>query len=194
MKKKELLKEIKDEVLSLTTSPLYEYRKENGSFPVIGEGDHDAKLMFIGEAPGAEEAKRGRPFCGTAGRLLDWCLQEIGFDRADAYITNIVKDRPPRNRDPSSEEIEIYVPFLDRQIEIIKPQIIAPLGRFSAIYIMAKFGFEKEILPITKMHGKVFFVDGLKIIPLLHPAAAIHNPHQKDLLLQGFKTLQKEIL
>lgn len=194
MKKSELLREIKNEVVELKNSPLYAYRVECESFPVIGEGNHDAKLMFIGEAPGSQEAKKGRPFCGTAGKLLDWCLEEIGFERGDAYITNIVKDRPPNNRDPSTEEIELYAPFLDRQIEIISPQIIAPLGRFSAIYIMNKFGLEKELLPITQMHGKVFSVNDLKIIPLLHPAAAIHNPHQKELLLQGFKTLQKEIL
>ena len=194
MKKSNLLEKIKKDILSLNSSPLYAYRIESGSFPVIGEGNHDAKLMFIGEAPGAREAKTGRPFCGTAGKLLDWCLDEIGFNRSDAYITNIVKDRPPQNRDPSPEEIEVYVPFLDKQIEIIKPQIIAPLGRFSSIYIMKKFGLVREILPITQMLGKVFSVDKFKIIPLLHPAAAIHNPHKKDILLQGFKVLQKEVL
>src|SRR5687768_17220991 len=108
------LKRIKDEVLALSTSPLFEYRKSNGYFPVIGEGDHDAKIMFIGEAPGENEAKTGKPFCGRAGKVLDDLLNSVGIDREDVYVTNIVKDRPPKNRDPLPEEIELYAPFLDR--------------------------------------------------------------------------------
>ncbi len=194
MTKKELLREIKEQVLDLNESPLYKERVANGAFPVIGEGDHDAKIMFIGEAPGANEAKRGRPFCGTAGKVLDWCLQEVGIERESTYITNIIKDRPPNNRDPYPDEIELYAPFLDRQINIIKPETISPLGRFSAAYILTKFGLEKDILPITQMHGKVFFAKtnygDIKIVPLLHPAAAVHNPHQKETLLQGFKSIK----
>ncbi len=195
MDKDNLLREIKEEVLHLESSPLYKERVSNGVFPVIGEGDHNANLMFVGEAPGHHEAKQGRPFCGSAGKLLDHCLEEIDFERKNAYITNIIKDRPPNNRDPYPEEIKIYAPFLDRQINIIQPRIIAPLGRFSAVYLLTKFGLEKEICPITRLHGKVFLTKldygEIKVVPLIHPAAAIHNPHQKDFLLSGFKKLSE---
>jgi uracil-DNA glycosylase len=137
--RKELMRKIKDEVVALKESPLYEFRVENKNLPVIGEGSHFAKIMFIGEAPGRNEARTGRPFCGRAGQILDELLNTVGIKREDIYITNIVKDRPPQNRDPSPEEIQIYGPFLDRQIEIIQPKIIATLGRYSMYYIMPKF-------------------------------------------------------
>ena len=105
--KHERLKKIRDEILNLTASPLYPYRTKNNYLPVIGEGNHDAKIMFIGEAPGKNEAETGRPFCGAAGKVLDELLRDIGIARADVYVTNIVKDRPPENRDPLPEEIEI---------------------------------------------------------------------------------------
>lgn len=138
----EELKKIKDEILDLKESPLYAYRVENKYFPVIGEGNHSAEIMFIGEAPGENEAKTGRPFCGRAGKVLDALLQEISIERKDVYVTNIVKDRPPGNRDPLPEEISIYAPFLNRQIEIIKPKVVATLGRFSMVYIMNRYGLE----------------------------------------------------
>ena len=108
------LKKIKDEVVALVASPLYAYRVDNDYLPVIGEGSHSAKIMFVGEAPGKNEAKTGRPFCGRAGKVLDNLLASVGIDRQDVYVTNIVKDRPQGNRDPLPEEIEIYAPFLDR--------------------------------------------------------------------------------
>src|SRR4051812_29063692 len=119
-----LLKEIEDEVMNLKSSPLYSERIKNKVFPVIGEGDNFAKIMFIGEAPGKNEAATGRPFCGAAGRILDELLASVNISRKDVYITSIVKDRPPFNRDPLPEEIESYGPFLDRQIEIIQPKFI----------------------------------------------------------------------
>ncbi|CAN5147840.1 hypothetical protein BH11PAT1_BH11PAT1_5670 [soil metagenome] len=112
--KTEQLRLIRDEVWNLSTSPLYSYRKSQKYYPVLGEGNHDANLMFIGEAPGATEAKQGRPFCGAAGKILDELIKSIGLKRNDVYITNIVKDRPPQNRDPLPEEITAYSPFLDR--------------------------------------------------------------------------------
>src|SRR3989344_8123108 len=123
--KTDMLRAIRDEVLALTESPLYSYRVENNYHPVIGEGSHDARVMFIGEAPGKNEALKARPFCGAAGKILDELLGSIGVKREDVYITNIVKDRPPENRDPTPEEIGMYAPFLDRQIDIIAPKIIA---------------------------------------------------------------------
>ncbi|MEK9183760.1 MAG: uracil-DNA glycosylase, partial [Patescibacteria group bacterium] len=104
----DLLKQIRDEVLNLKKSPLYKYRTQNKFFPVIGEGSDYAKIMFIGEAPGKNEAKTGRPFCGAAGKILDELLVSVKILRSDVYITNIVKDRPPMNRDPLPEEIKIY--------------------------------------------------------------------------------------
>ncbi len=193
MTKTELLKKIKEEVINLRESPLYEDRKKNKFFPVIGEGNHDAKIMFIGEAPGAREAATGRPFCGSAGRVLDECLQRAGIERKDVYITNILKDRPPGNRDPLPKEIAIYSSFLNRQIEIIQPKIIASLGRFSTEYILKNFDLEEKIKPITLLHGSFINAktsyDVVKILPLMHPAVAIYNQSKKDLLMKGFLAL-----
>ncbi len=106
--------------------------------------------MFVGEAPGKNEALTGKPFCGAAGKILDELLATVGINRADIYITNIVKDRPPENRDPSPAEIESYGPFLDRQIEIIRPKVIATLGRYSMVYIMNRLGLGSELVPISR--------------------------------------------
>jgi uracil-DNA glycosylase len=193
--KTEQLRKIKDEILVLSESPLYSYRTENNYFPVIGEGSHDAQIMFVGEAPGENEAKTGRPFCGRAGTILDELLQSVGVERKEVYITNIVKDRPPKNRDPLLDEIDLYAPFLDRQIEIIKPKVIATLGRFSMGYIMNRYGLEWELGPISSLHGKIFetempWGDKVKIVPLYHPAAAIYNQSLKETLVEDFKVLK----
>src|SRR3989338_2599565 len=150
------MKEIRDELVKFETSPLYQYRKKNNYFPVVGDGSHMAKIMFIGEAPGKNEAIEARPFCGASGRLLDEMLASINIKRQDVYITNVVKDRPPENRDPSPFEISLYAPFLDRQIDIIQPKVIATLGRFSMDYIMTRFDLKDELKSITNMHGKEF--------------------------------------
>ena len=183
------LKQIKDEVVELSISPLYADRITHKYFPVIGEGNHEAKIMFIGEAPGENEAKTGKPFCGRAGKVLDDLLASVDINRKNVYVTNIVKDRPPANRDPLPDEIKIYAPFLDRQIEIIKPKVIATLGRFSMQYIMNRYGLEWEIAPISILHGKVFDTEKFKFIPLYHPAAAIYNQHLLDTLKEDFKVL-----
>ncbi len=188
--KERALKAIKDEILGLVSSPLYKERIKNKYFPVIGEGNHSAWIMFIGEAPGENEAKTGRPFCGRAGKVLDELLVSAGIERKDVYVTNIVKDRPPGNRDPLPDEIEIYAPFLDRQIEIIKPKVIATLGRFSMQYVMSRYGLEFELDSISKLHGKVFTTDKFKVVPLYHPAAAIYNQHLLDTLKEDFKVLK----
>ena len=193
-KRSDALENIREELLRLKNSPLYKYRIENGYLPVVGEGSNFAKIMFVGEAPGKNEAKTGRPFCGAAGKILDELLQSIGLDRKDIYITNIVKDRPEENRDPSPEEIEIYAPFLDRQIEIIQPQIIATLGRYSMEYIMEKYKLSLDLEPISKAHGKSYKAKAsygdIKIIPLYHPAAAIYNQHLKSTLIKDFEVLK----
>lgn len=191
--KTELLRQIKDEILNLKQSPLYKYRTQNKFFPVIGEGSHNAEIMFVGEAPGRNEAQTGQPFCGAAGKILDELLASAGILRQNVYITNIVKDRPPMNRDPLPEEIKIYGPFLDRQINIIKPKTIATLGRYAMGYIMVKFGLESQLKAISLMRGKTFVAEAsygkINIVPLYHPAVAVYNVHSKDILKKDFQIL-----
>ena len=191
--KTEQLKQIRDEVLELTTSPLYAFRKKQGYFPVIGQGNHDASIMFIGEAPGRNEAMSGKPFCGAAGKILDELLSSVNIQRDSVYITNIVKDRPPQNRDPLPEEIAVYAPFLTRQIAIIQPSIIATLGRFSTAYLMEQYNLQHELQPMGILHGRVFELPlSAKphyLIPLYHPAAAIYNRSLIDTLKKDMATL-----
>lgn len=189
------LKEIEDELLCLKKSPLYNYRNQNKYFPVAGEGSHNADIIFIGEAPGRNEAQTGRPFCGTAGKVLDKLLCSVGINREDVFITNIVKDRPPENRDPSAEEIEVYGPLLDRQIETIRPKIIATLGRYSMAYIMEKFGLGEELGTIGELHGKEFSANSsfgpIKLAIFYHPCAAVYDPRKIDMLKKDFQILKK---
>lgn len=191
--KYEAMKQIRDEVMNLSDSPLYQFRTAHHYLPVIGEGSHDARIMFIGEAPGKNEAQTGRPFCGAAGKTLDSLLESIGIPRKDVYITNIVKDRPPENRDPLPSEIEAYGPFLDHQVEIIQPKIIVTLGRYSMQYIMRKFDLEFELTPISRAHGKSYEADAsygrVHIIPQYHPAAAIYNRELIETLTEDFKII-----
>lgn len=190
------MKEIRDELLVFKKSPLYKYRVDNGYFPVVGEGSHLAKIMFIGEAPGENEAKTARPFCGRSGKFLDKMIESIGGKREDVYITNIVKDRPEENRDPSQEEIDLYGPFLDRQIEIIEPKVIATLGRFSMVYILDKYSVDAP-RAIGSAHGKEFIAETgygkVKIVPLYHPAVALYTASKRDELLKDFEILKKYI-
>lgn len=192
----EALKKIKDELLHLTASSLYADRVKNKVFPVIGEGSHFATIMIVGEAPGANEAKQGRPFVGASGKFLNELLESVGIKREDVYITNIVKDRPPQNRDPLPEEIELYGPFLDRQIDIIQPKIIATLGRFSMVYIMKKFKLDEIIEPISAAHGKAYKAEAsygtIEIFPLYHPAVALYNGSMRPVLKKDFEILKRE--
>ena len=191
----EKMKEIRGELLDFKESPLYQYRVKNKYFPVVGEENHMARIMFIGEAPGKNEAETARPFCGRSGKLLDEMLASINLNRKDVYVTNVVKDRPPDNRDPTVEEINLYAPFLDRQIEIIQPKVIATLGRFSMDYIMIRLGLASQLQSISNMHGKEFVAQAsygsVTIIPLYHPAVALYNGSNKETLLQDFQTLKK---
>jgi uracil-DNA glycosylase family 4 len=190
----EALREIRDSVVNLTRSPLYAERIKNGVHPVIGEGSHWANLMFVGEAPGRTEAATGRPFVGAAGKILNELLAAVEIDRANVYITNIVKDRPPFNRDPLPEEIDAYGPFLDAQINIIQPTVIATLGRYAMGYIMTKFELGHQLKPISAMHGRTFVAQAaygpITIVPLYHPAVAVYNRNTKDTLLKDFQVLR----
>ena len=193
-KKEELLKQIKDEVVALKDSPLYKERVKNKVFPVIGEGNHQAHIMFVGEAPGKSEAATGRPFCGAAGKVLTQMIEHIGLTRPDVYITNVVKDRPPENRDPFPEEIALYGPFLDRQIDAIQPKFIATLGRHSMGYVMQKFGLSGELKSISQIHGKMFngktSYGEIKIVPLYHPAVALYQASLKEQMFRDMESLK----
>ncbi len=187
------LKRIRDKIVTLKDSPLYEYRRNNEYVPVIGQGSHQAGIMFIGEAPGENEAKTGRPFCGAAGRILDELLNSVGLKRDEVYITNVVKDRPPGNRDPKPEEIKLYTPFLVKQIEIIQPQVVATLGRFAMKFIMKEYGLKNELGKISDLHGQVFSLDlkygQVYLVPLYHPAVALYQHSMKQTLKKDFQVL-----
>ena len=149
---------------------------------VPGEGPANADIMFIGEGPGFHENHQGRPFVGAAGQFLDELLKSIGLKREDVYITNVVKCRPPGNRDPLPEEIEACKQYLDRQIAIIKPKVIVTLGRFS----MAR-AFPNA--KISAIHGQPRKIDGIVYVPMFHPAAALHQPSLRKTVEEDFKQL-----
>lgn len=191
------MRQVKDELVALNVGELAVLRKQTNMFPVIGEGSHEAQIMFVGEAPGKNEAAQGRPFCGAAGKVLTAMIEHVGLKREDVYITNVVKDRPPENRDPSPGEIELYAPFLDRQIDILQPKVIATLGRFSMAYIMDKFGLGAELKPISQIHGKLFDAKAsygdIKIITLYHPAVALYNGGMRQQLFKDFEIVKQFI-
>lgn len=192
MSKQDHLKTIEGEVKACRKCDLWKSRKN----PVAGEGNSDAAVIFIGEAPGYWEDVRGRPFVGAAGKLLDEMLLGIGLSRSEVYIANILKCRPPDNRDPLPFEVEACTPFLDRQIQIIEPRLIVPLGRHSTSYILSKAGL-KDVEGITRLRGKVYAVDvlGLRVfvIPTYHPAAALYNAKYRDGLEGDFQLLGLEL-
>jgi uracil-DNA glycosylase len=154
---------------------------------VFGTGDPRARIMFIGEAPGKNEDLTGEPFVGAAGKLLDELLASIGIDRAEVYITNMVKCRPPGNRDPEPIELETCSPFLARQIELIDPVVIATLGRFSAHYVL------QTDAPISALHGRLFRVQGRRVVPIYHPAAALYDGSKRVVLQEDFRKLRAVI-
>jgi DNA polymerase len=153
--------------------------------------------MFVGEAPGKTEAETARPFCGRSGKLLDEMIAHIGLKREDVYITNVVKDRPQDNRDPLPSEIELYAPFLDRQIDIIQPKVLVGLGRFSGVYLMNKLGIGDQVTSISAMHGKEYKAQAsygpVTIVPLYHPAVALYDGSKKSELMKDFEVLKKYI-
>lgn len=191
------IKKLYAELLDLKQSPLYPYRIKNGYKPVLGAGSLDARVIFIGEAPGKNEALSGLPFVGASGRILDELLGSIELKRQDVYITSILNDRPPENRDPLPREIKIYAPLLLRQLEIIKPRVIATLGRYSMNFIMNEFGIASNLEAISLAHGKAYRATcawgEVTIIPLYHPAVALYNGSTKATLLKDFKALKKQL-
>ncbi len=152
---------------------------------VFGSGNENASLMFVGEAPGRAEDAQGLPFVGPAGKLLDTLLGGIGLRRADVYITNVVKCRPPGNRDPNPEEIDACNLFLKSQISIIKPKIVCALGRIAASVLLGRN------VQMTKMHGQKFPVPGFFVVPVYHPAAALRNPATVSVIEEDLSLLRR---
>ncbi len=189
------LKAVKEAVQSLKESPLYAYRVKNNYKVVFGEGSVCAKVMLIGEAPGKNEAQAGRPFVGAAGRVLNNLLSSVGLNREDVYIANVVKDRPPQNRDPDTEEVALYSPFMKQQIEIIQPRVIVTLGRFAMDFILAFFNLPKQGKKIGVLHGKLLEGDmgygKVSILPLYHPAAGFYNDEVKKALQEDVQAIKQ---
>lgn len=198
MTKQELLDELKQKMQKDVSLPL----REGATQLVFGEGNCDTELYFLGEAPGYFEDKQGRPFVGLAGKLLDQLIESIGYKRADVYISNVVRFRPPANRDPLPEEIEAFRPYVDEEINIIEPKVIVTLGRFS----MNKFLPEVRI---SGVHGKVFKVPfdlqsrsqgkplvadatrgEVTVIPMYHPAAALRSTQIMTAIKEDFAKIK----
>ncbi len=192
MGKAEELEQVKQRILTEMVCPL----KDAAKNLVFGKGNPDAPILFIGEAPGEKEDEQGIPFVGSAGKELDKLLRSIGLTLDDAYIANILKYRPPNNRDPSVEEIYRHTPYLIEQIKIIRPKIICTLGNYSTKFVLASFNIPamKKIAGITLLHGKVnhISIDGMDftVIPLYHPAAMLYNPRLRETLAQDFLAMQ----
>ncbi len=157
------------------------------NLPTIYCGSFESKIMFIGEAPGKNEDETGKPFCGRAGKILEELLESIDLKREEVYITNIVKCRPLKNRDPKEEEIQKCEYFLEKEIEILKPKIICPLGRYSSKLILKKY--LNKSLEIGDVHGKIFKAGKMLIIPMYHPAAAIYDYKKIKVLKKDFKNI-----
>ena len=172
------LEEIAQRVRACNDCPLGNSRTN----AVPGEGPANARIMFIGEGPGFHEDKQGRPFVGPAGGFLEGLLESIGLSREDVFIANMVKCRPPNNRDPLPAEITACSKYLDRQIELINPGLLVTLGRFS----LGKF-FPKET--ISKARGKVRNVEGRNVYPVMHPAAALHRQELRSVIEGDFKAI-----
>ncbi len=185
------LKQINEETLGCQKCALAKTRTN----VVVGEGNPRADIMFVGEAPGANEDKHGRPFCGRAGEVLTELLARVGLNREDIFIGNILKCRPPGNRNPLQDEIKACGPYLDEQIRLIKPKILCCLGNFSTKYIMTKAGLAEHIQGISKIRGQIFthkaFFGSIKIIPLYHPAVVTYNMNMKSVLEKDFDLLKQ---
>lgn len=179
----DVLAQIADEVSVCTRCTLHHSRKN----AVPGEGPSNATIMFIGEGPGFHENEQGRPFVGAAGNFLVELLAGIGLKREQVFIGNVVKCRPPNNRDPMPEELSACSDYLERQIRAINPKVIVTLGRYS----MARF---LPTAKISDVHGQSYLIKGRLIVPMYHPAAALHQPSLKSVVIQDFASLPNLIM
>jgi len=174
------LKLLKSKCSFCTACPLYKGRTKT----VFGEGNVDSPVVFIGEAPGANEDKQGKPFVGAAGSIYNEALNSIGFNRGDVYTTNVCKCQPPGNRVPSTEEAEICKRhFLMKEIRLINPKVVVPMGNTACLHILGKTG-------ITSFHGKVIEKNGITYLPTFHPAAVIYNRITIEYLVKDFRIVR----
>jgi len=184
LNKQSLLDQIREELGDCTRCKLHRTRKNI----VFGEGNPDAKLMIVGEAPGADEDVQGHPFVGRAGQLLTRIIEAIDLKRSDVYIGNILKCRPPSNRNPEEDEIFVCMPFLKKQIEAIDPDIICTLGNFATQSLLqTKTG-------ITRLRGKFHALDGRKVMPTYHPSYLLRNQAKKRETWEDMKMVRAEYL
>ncbi len=186
MTKLQKLQELKTSLENNSSLPL----RATATQLVFGEGDPNAQVYFLGEAPGRFEDQSGRPFVGQAGKLLEKLLVGIGLTREDVYITSVVRFRPPNNRPPTPTEIAAFAPYVDEEIKIISPKLIATLGRFSLNKFMPD-------VKISEVHGKIFDINyqgqNLKLLPLYHPAAALRATKIKNILTADFKKIEEAL-
>jgi len=177
------LEALKKKALSCTGCGLYKTRRN----VVFGAGSPKAKLMFVGEAPGMQEDLQGFPFVGRAGALLTKIIESIGLTRKDVYIANVLKCRPPENRNPSPEEIITCEEYLVKQITLIKPDVLCALGKFAAQTLL------RSTETISRLRGKFYDYHGAKLIPTFHPAYLLRNPGDKRLVWEDMKKIRKEL-
>ena len=192
--KKELLEELKEKILK-EQLPL----RESAKNMVFGKGNEEAKIFFIGEAPGENEDLQGKPFVGQAGKELDKLLHSINLSLELVYIANILKYRPPNNRNPNKKEIESHTPFLIEQIKIIQPKVIITLGNYATKFVLNNFNAEgmNKVLGIAQLHGqfKEIQLDSMhfKVMPSFHPAAILYNPNLRKEIEKDFQKIKELI-
>lgn len=190
---REELARIAEEIAHCKKCPLAATRTN----PVPGEGGYKKRIMLVGEAPGKNEDLQGRPFVGKAGEFLNELLDSIGLSRDDVFITNVLKCRPPNNRDPRPEEIKACSPYLERQISILRPRIIVTLGRFAWQWTCEHFGV--SYVPISRAHGRPYHTHtiiygALTVFPTYHPAAALYNKQIEPILREDFRRLKSVLM
>ena len=181
--KSRALMQLRSEIGDCTRCKLHPHRKNL----VFGSGNPESRLMFVGEAPGQEEDLQGLPFVGKAGQLLTKIIKAMGYERNEVYIANILKCRPPRNRNPEPDEISTCQPFLLKQVEIIRPTVICALGTFSAQTLL---GTNERI---SRLRGRFHDYFGVKLMPTYHPAYLLRNPQDKRLVWEDLKLVMKEL-
>jgi uracil-DNA glycosylase family 4 len=200
--KKAALREVRNDLINATDSPLYALRLEQRLFPVFGDGHPDATLVFIGEAPGKNEVVEGRPFVGASGEVLDDMLASINLGRQDVFVTNLLLDFAAdraadgtlQKRDPLPHELAYYQTFIDRMLDIIRPAVIVTLGRFAMQYVLRKYDLPEKTELITRNHGKILSAMApygeISIVPMFHPAMVLYKPEDKAILRQDFQKLR----
>ena len=186
------IRELQEKIMVCTLCPLWQTRH----LAVPGEGPSSSKMIFIGEGPGRQEDLEGRPFVGRAGKFLDECLQSIGLRREQVFITNIVKCRPTeksgnwvKDRKPRTDEVAACAPYLDRQIELIRPEVICTLGDTARSEIFKRFSLEEDT--IGHVHGRLFLAGDVKVMPLYHPAAALYDNSLRQIIMIDFQSLRR---